>query len=76
MFAEQLLRVVHYGHHKPATRSSEGGASEPEQAPRTLTPALRVFDAPGLFVGDELTQVGAYLLDWPSAPSRRMHVSQ
>ena len=68
MFAEQLLRVVHYGHHRPAVRSPEPAPSDVERAPRTLSPALRVFDAPGLFVGDELAQVGACLLDWPLSP--------
>ena len=71
VFAEHLLGMVHYGHHHPSTKRIEDDHGEPVHSPPALAPALRMFDAPGMFVGNELAQVGECLLDWPPSPSRR-----
>ena len=58
--------MVHYGHHQRTDRRDD----ERVHAPSALSPTLRLFDAPGMFVGNELAQVGECLLDWPPPPSR------
>ena len=70
MFAEHVQRLVHYGHHHPSTTPvADDDHGEPMHSPPALAPALRMFDAPGMFVGYELAQVGECLLDWPPSPS-------
>ena len=66
VFAEHLLGTAHFGHHQPPVTQND----EPKRVPGALTPALRMFDVPGMFVGNELAQVGECLLDWPPSPKR------